>query len=149
MLRLRASVSEVGEVNQMDGLVQPATYDVSSRRLQTALLPGEGKLFVLALAARGHLVIRLSDAKALFSETSGASMLHLANSLSSRAPCVLASREAAKPSPAPEQPHLRPLSYEGRDDCSSPYSPAGKGTRGLGGRRGHTNGSAGASLSTG
>jgi hypothetical protein len=48
LLRLRTSVSEVGEVNQMDGLVQPATYDVSSRRLQTALLPGEGKLFVLA-----------------------------------------------------------------------------------------------------
>ncbi|GIV20939.1 MAG: hypothetical protein KatS3mg023_2690 [Armatimonadota bacterium] len=48
LLRLRASVSEVGEVNQIDGLVQPVSYDASSRRLPIALLPGEGKLFVLA-----------------------------------------------------------------------------------------------------
>jgi len=47
-LRLRASVRELGEVNQGDGLVQPASYDASRRCLQITLLPGEGKLFVLA-----------------------------------------------------------------------------------------------------
>jgi hypothetical protein len=47
-LRLRASVCELGEVNQGDGLVQPASYDASRRCLQITLLPGEGRLFVLA-----------------------------------------------------------------------------------------------------
>jgi len=47
-LRLRASVRELGEVNQGDGLVQPASYDASRRCLQITLLPGEGRLFVLA-----------------------------------------------------------------------------------------------------
>lgn len=48
VLRLRAPVCEVGEINPIDGLVQPARYDASSHLLQTTLLPGEGKLFVLA-----------------------------------------------------------------------------------------------------
>lgn len=48
VLRLRASVREVGEVNQLDGLVQSASYDTDSHRLQSTLLPGEGKLFALA-----------------------------------------------------------------------------------------------------
>lgn len=47
-LRLRASVHEVGEVSQMDGLVQPVPYDASNRSLQIPLLPGEGRLFALA-----------------------------------------------------------------------------------------------------
>ncbi|MGC8783360.1 MAG: hypothetical protein ACP5RN_03090 [Armatimonadota bacterium] len=47
VLRLRSSVREAGEVNPIDGLIQPAAYDVGSGRLQTTLLPGEGKLFVL------------------------------------------------------------------------------------------------------
>lgn len=48
VLRLRDSVSEAGEVNQIDALVQPAPYDTTSRRLHTTLLPGEGRLFALA-----------------------------------------------------------------------------------------------------
>lgn len=47
VLRLRGTVREAGEISPIDGLIQPASYDAGSGRLQTTLLPGEGKLFVL------------------------------------------------------------------------------------------------------
>jgi len=47
VLRLRGTVREAGEISPIDGLIQPAPYDAGSGRLQTTLLPGEGKLFVL------------------------------------------------------------------------------------------------------
>lgn len=47
VLRLRGAVREAGEISPIDGLIQPAPYDAGSGRLQTTLLPGEGKLFVL------------------------------------------------------------------------------------------------------
>lgn len=47
-VRLRATVREVGEVSQYDGQIGPARYEEARRTLRTDLLPGEGRLFVLA-----------------------------------------------------------------------------------------------------
>lgn len=47
VLRLRATVSEAGEVSQIDAQIRSAPYDASRRVLRTELQPGEGKLFAL------------------------------------------------------------------------------------------------------
>ncbi len=45
-LRLRPGVREVGEVDQVDGLVRPVRYAASSHILHTTLSPGAGRLFL-------------------------------------------------------------------------------------------------------
>lgn len=47
-VRVRTTGREVGEVSQYDGQIRPARYEEARRILRMDLLPGEGRLFVLA-----------------------------------------------------------------------------------------------------